>query len=121
MEGKEAAEKDGFQSPVLAVVGDRPELEPGEAETLSMMGVIFLEDTPDTHDLLASLREEIDAGTTQPAPEVQKRQIEHWRMDDQGYLVLSDVPESRPVIEPTPAHVYQALLDALNAFSERRG
>ncbi|MGB8166600.1 MAG: hypothetical protein WCF18_03860, partial [Chthoniobacteraceae bacterium] len=74
-------------------------------------------------DMLALLREELDASTilTTPAGEARNREVEHWRVDDQGYLVLSDAPQCRPAVEPAPAHVYQALLDGLNAHSGRRG
>ncbi len=119
MEGRNAAVKAGYESPTLVVLVEHSATKPEAADWFLEHGVIPVEDTSETQDLLEALKRQIAKSDSQPSASLEGNlhTFERWALDSQGYLVLSSDVEESPVAKTDSEHIYQALLDRLNAHS----
>jgi hypothetical protein len=125
---RQAANEAGYQSPTMVLLVDSPAVNSEDAKWFAGQGVIVLEDTGENQETLKTLREEINSAESDPQEPARlvPREAERWVLDEQGQLVLADSTDSSPTTEPPPTtgtdpeHLYQTVLEGLNAQSHQR-
>jgi hypothetical protein len=124
-EARQNALQAGNQSPILVLLFDPSTAKQEELKWFSEQGVILLEDTAEIHEVLTDLKKQLASGDSfdynqPPSGETNSHKVEHWAVDDHGYLVLAtpnvNPPQKR---ETDPNRLYQAVLDCLNSPSSQ--